>query len=662
MSQQRRSTAAESVLYLLFFVSGFAALVYQVLWLKELRLLFGSTAQAAGATLAVFFLGLAVGGAVGGRWAERTGRPLRAYALAEVGIALAAGLYFLLSWLYQLLYATFFGALLDSPWLALGLKAFLALLLLFPAAFFLGTTLPLMGQVIVRRRDTLGTRASWLYALNTVGAALGAFAAGFYLPALWGFTASYLLPVGLNLAVAAAAWALSRGEPQAAPAAGEPEPAGAATAAPVLRAAAIYGVAFFSGVTTLALEVLWTRMLSLVFQNSVYSFSAILVVFLVALALGSALAHARAHRRAGAGVLSLLLAAAGVAVFSVPFVFVDFTSGLRFLGTGQDWGGYVGTIFGTALVAMLLPGLLAGAVFPYCFKLAERMQRAPGLVLGRLAAVNTVGAIAGALAGGFLLLPALGLWKSMFVIAVLYLLIAALVLDALPSKALWPRIAQGVLVLSVPVVLGAYYLDYLTFPVTRARTDLREAVLEEWEGSLGTVAVIERGRTRRESGTLSMRLNNHYTLGTAASLQFERGQADLPMLLHPKPEEIFFLGMGTGVTASAALAFPVQKVVITELVPEVVKAARKYFRPYLGSLFEDGRVRIAAEDGRNYLRATPERFDVIVADLFLPWGAGTGGLYGREHFQTVRSRLAEGGVFAQWLPLYQLSPRDFSII
>lgn len=656
-----RSPAPRFILYSLFVLSGFAALVYEVLWLRELKLLFGSTAQAAGATLAVFFLGLAVGGLVGGRWAAGSARPLRLYAVAEAAVALAAALYFPISWLYQQLYSTFFGALLDAPLTALLLKIILALGLLFPAAFFLGTTLPLMGQAVVRSPEKLGRRGTWLYSLNILGAAAGVFVAGFYLPAWVGYTRSYLLAMTVTLVVAAVAWGLSRREPATGPAEPIRKPP-AVSREPALDLSALYAVAFLSGLLALALEVLWTRMLTQIFHNSVYSFSAILVVFLIALSLGSGLAHLLARRESGGPMLALLMAIAGVLVGLMPFIFFQVTDALRYVGTDAGWSAYVAEIFRTVAVAVLIPGIAVGAVFPFLFKLAEGVAAVPGRVLGRLAAFNTTGAIVGALVAGFLLLGTLGLWKSIQLTAALYVLGAVLVLDSVKQKPPWLRWAPLLLIVLVAGQIAAYYYGHLSLPLTRVRPGFGETLVAEWEGSQGTVAVVERGRTRTRPGTLVMKLNNHYTLGTSASIQFERGQADLPMLIHPRPEAVFFLGMGTGVTAAAALEFPIQKLVITELVPEVVEAARSHFRQFVGGLYEDGRVRIVTEDGRNYLQATPEGFDVIISDLFLPWAAGTSSLYSREHFETVRGRLRPGGLFAQWLPLYQLSDREFSII
>jgi spermidine synthase len=191
----------------------------------------------------------------------------------------------------------------------------------------------------------------------------------------------------------------------------------------------------------------------------------------------------------------------------------------------------------------------------------------------------------------------------------------------------------------------------------RLELERGERVLQLWEASHGTVAV-----TQTRHGRL-LRLNNSYSLGgTTDRIERERIQTLIPLLLHRDPRRVFFLGLGTGITAGEALRHPVERVVVCELVPEVVRAADEYFGEWTRGLTGDPRVEIRAEDGRQYLAASADRFDVIVSDLFVPWHAGTGLLYTAEHFRTVAARLRPGGVFAQWLPLFQLNQPDFEVI
>ena len=181
-------------------------------------------------------------------------------------------------------------------------------------------------------------------------------------------------------------------------------------------------------------------------------------------------------------------------------------------------------------------------------------------------------------------------------------------------------------------------------------------LIEAWEGRHGTVAVIENGPDR------FIKLDSHYSLGGIAAYDSEQGQARIPLFVVPPPASVFFLGMGTGITAGGALDFPVQSVVTCELVPEVVTAARRHFADHTNGLFTDPRSRIVVEDGRHFLAATGQSFDLIISDLFVPWHAGTGSLYTREHFGICRDRLASGGHFVLWVPVQLLSRAEFDIL
>ena len=177
------------------------------------------------------------------------------------------------------------------------------------------------------------------------------------------------------------------------------------------------------------------------------------------------------------------------------------------------------------------------------------------------------------------------------------------------------------------------------------------------EGSDATVAVV------RKKDVLRIKVNNFYALGNTNAAMNERMQAHLPLIIHPEPKRVFFLGLGTGITAGGALQIEeIEHVTVAELLPSVIDAARDFFGPWLNGLFDDDRVRIVAEDGRNFLTATRDTYDVIVADLFMPWRIGVGGLYTVEHYAASLEKLEPGGIYAQWLPLYQLTEEEFASI
>ncbi|WP_295882660.1 fused MFS/spermidine synthase [uncultured Thiohalocapsa sp.] len=670
MSQMRDIRRGAMVaVFGLFFLSGFSALVLQVVWMRELSLLFGATAQAAAATLAAFFLGLAAGSAYWGRHSRRIARPLRAYALLEVGVV-AAGLgYFLLAPAFTAQYGTLYSHVAEpAPGLLQAIKLLLALVLLSPAAFFMGGTLPVLSAWLVRHPAALGRLVPLLYGVNTAGAAIGALSAAFLLPPLLGYDGSYLLALTLAGGIALTAWWLSgRRSAQVLDPVQESAPRvtpGAVTEA-VLSQAWLRGLAFLSGFVALALEVLWTRMFAQVLQNSVYSYAVILVVFLLALAAGSFVAGWLArHRLPAPPTLVVLLCTAALFVALTPQLFFRLTDGLGYLGAGQDWGGYLRSLGWAAVVVLAGPTLVLGVVFPYLWRAAEVGARSPGEQVGGLLALNTLGAIAGSLAAGFLLLEWLGLWRSIQWLAGLYLAAPALLATraaAPPARVRGRRVQAPAPTMVLAPVLGFLLLlsalDAGRLPVVRTDPLRRaESLLEVREGGAGTVAVVRRGEH------LGIKVDNHYTLGSTRGHGLQQRQAHFPLLLHPAPKRVFFLGMGTGITAGAALAHPVEEVVVAELLGDVIELAARYFRPYANGLFEDPRVRLLAEDGRHHLSAAGATYDVIVGDLFVPWKRGNAALYSLEHFQHVAERLAPGGLFAQWVPLYQVTEQELGTI
>jgi len=675
--------------YVLVFFSGFASLIYQVLWMKQLGLLFGNTAHAASATLAAFFAGLAVGSWFWGRRCARSGNSLRTYALLEGGVAVTALLYFVILGCYYRIYPSVYQSV-DSEALLLMIKFTLALLLIFPPAFCMGGTIPVIGQYLIRRQSSFGSTSALLYCVNTLGAALGAGLAGFYLPLWLGFKATCFGAMLVTGSVAIVAFMLSRKtlpenddylekvvnsdaiqktrkgkkgkqfkkESSVRPV--ESKVAEQPQARPGGRLVATL-VCFLSGFGVLALEVIWTRMFAQVLENSVYTFAAILVIVLLCLAAGAFISSRLARMTLSPFyLLSLIVLTSGIAVAATPFVFMHLTNSLQILVSRGSWFDYIFLIFKNGFLTIGPPALVLGTVFPFLMKIEERYAITPGRSLGRLAAINTAGAILGSLACGFLFLELLGMWRTMQLIAVLYLLTALILPLAWDIKGVVLKVVAGLF-----LVLQFTALNPAQLPINSIDTmHQREEILETWEGSDCTVAVA------RDKFGLSIKINSHYGLGSTGAFMQQKFQADIPLMIKPLSESIFFLGMGTGITAGSALDSQfknTKRVVVCELVPEVITAARKYMTDVdgfdcTGGLFSDPRATVMAEDGRHYLMASKERFDLINADLFVPFRSGAGSLYTKEHFQAVKERLNPGGLFVQWLPLYQVTENEFSII
>lgn len=640
--------------------------------MKQLGLLFGNTSYATATTLSAFFLGLAAGGWFWGRRAARMANPLRGYAWLEVGVLVTAGLYFGLLPTYHAVYPHLFRATGASSGIAVAVKFGLALLVVFPPAFFMGGTIPLMGQHLIRDARRFGTTGALLYGVNTLGAAVGAYLAGFHLPLWLGYRGTCGVAMGVTLAVAAAAWWLSRGQGvvsadglvRMCP---RERAHGAARNTPDLPHYLILVVCFLSGFGVLGLEVLWTRMFAQVLANSVYTFSAVLVTILLCLAVGAGIAGvlARLPIRPGTTLL-VLLAAGAVAAGAAPFVFMRLTDGMRTVGASTGWAGYILDVFRTAALVLGPPGCLLGTVFPYLLKTSESRVASPGSMLGNLSAINTLGGIAGSVVAGFVVLDWLGLWSGLRAYALLYLL-PALALPVVVRHAgpVWR--AAMIVAVSGALTLSLWRLNPsgLDRVVVNASGDGEELVAV-FEGSGGTVAVTRTPMAHLppEHYPLSIKLNNNYPLGSDLAAESQQAQTAIPLLIRPETASVYFLGMGTGITADAALApmFAVRRTVTCEMSPEVVAAVRKHFRGTLHALLDDPRSQIVIDDARHHLACMREAFDLINGDLFNPYRSGAGSLYTVEHFRTVKRRLAPHGLFVQWLPLFQLTSEEFGII
>lgn len=657
------------MVWLMTGLSGFACLVYQILWMRHTSLLLGSTSQATALTLAVFFGGLSLGGWYWGKRCQKISSPLRTYAWLELGIA-AAGIVILIAPLVVPQMYPLLDSKGGSGFALAAFKVFAALLLVFPAAFLMGGTLPMLGQAVIRTRESFGATTARLYAVNTLGAAAGAFATAFVLIWWLGLRLTCVTAMVASVVAALVAFQLSRRASfQAATdiALGKDAPGDAPARRAKLRPAGkpllsrplIAVFAFISGFNLLALEVVWTRMLAQVHENSVYSFATVLIVVLVCLSLGAGIASRLARSGwAAPKIILWLFALGGIALALTPLISTGLTHGMSMLKTDFSFAGYALRLFGTGFAAIGPACLPLGAVFPFLMKSEEGFITHAGKSIGTLSAINTIGAILGSLTAGFLLLEWLGLWHTIQLFSAIYLLVAMLTPAAGNLAA---RIVSGVMLALLLTALNPARL------AETAGADSAEKVVERWEGSDCTVTVVGVPGER-----LSIKVNANYSLGSTDGYGPQIFQARIPLLAYPATDSVFFLGMGTGITAGEALNRDdfkhVQKVVVCELSANVVAASTKYFTAgadgfdLCNGLYKDSRAEILIADGRNHLLASRERYAMINADLFLPYGRGTGSLYSREHFQIVRERLKPGGVFVQWLPLYQMTEREFGII
>jgi len=615
--------------------------MYETVWMRWFRLLFGSTSYAASVTLCAYFAGLAIGAAWLGRAAGRSPRPLRLYAGVELGIAATALIVPLAIAAYGGVYPALYASLADAPALFVAVKLALALAAMLPCAICIGGALPPLAAAALGREGDLGREGSALYAANVLGGVVGAAAGGLLLPEWLGVNGTYAVGVGFSLCVAAlAAWAGS--DPKPAP---PLEPSReAAESAP---SAALW-VAAVSGFGLLAFEVLLVHALGRFFSHSAYSFGLVLVAVLSCLTLGAALVSRLSRRFPVRSLLRGALLLEAALLLALPWAVIELR---EVLGSRGQIVGFAASPLVRAVLAvgaLGVPALLVAAlVFPLTFRLASGGPAGPRL--GGLLAVNTLGGIAGSLAASFVLLEAVGLWGSFALLGLAYAAVAPALADDARGRAKFALAAAALAGTVALLPLNPWRLPAQTLKGG-------ERLLAHAEGAFGLVAAIEM------DGGRFIAVDEHYRFGdTRISGSYERS-VRLPLLLHPDPKRVAVIGSATGGLAASTVEHAVEEIVLVEMVPEVHHLAATWFAEHNRAVHRDPRTRLVTEDGRNHLRATRDRYDVIVEDLYVPHRPSAAAMYSRDHYRDAFERLGENGVFCQWLPLYQLSGTQLSII
>ncbi len=674
-----------AAIYAIFFVSGATSLIYQVVWGRQFGLVFGITTYAIATVLAAFFAGLALGSFIAGRFIDRTRyHPLAVYGvmcgIVGVYVLLLPGMLRIVEAAYPSVYEG-----IGESFALFTLFRFLAsfVLLLIPTTL-MGATLPVMSKLMVDREDVLGLSVGRLYAINTFGAVAGTMAAGFVLiPTAGVFTSTLVAALG-DLSLAAVSLLLSR-HPVFAPSRelAAVAPAADAGPAPLTRAdRIILALSFMSGVTLLALEVVWMRSLVLVLGSTTYAFSTMLTAVLIGLALGAAVfaPFADPARNRGAIVAMLfftagLCAALGPAVINaLPFVFLrlfDWTFGV--------WWLLIGTQFVVCFMVVFVPTFLSGASFPILVRMYSRGVSQVGRTVADVYAIDTFGGIVGSLLGGFVLVKWLGLQPSLTAVSLVLMGVGGCLAMALAKP--WGRslrigVAAAMAAATIALVFahprfdtkllfggwgpyaGGYFVSRAAGSTVDTTDRYMQRLLYHREGVTASVDVLESGWGQRILSINAKPVATTYLYDMRALKML----GHLPVLLHPEPRDVLIIGLGAGVSGGIIASYPaVENVTIVELCAEVPGAAAK-FADWNYQVLDNPKVKIVIHDGANYVKAVRRQYDVISADPIHPFVSGAGTLYSREHWERSKERLREGGILAQWLPLYQLSPRDFATI
>ena len=650
----------------LFFFSGACGLVYQIVWVRMLTHVFGTTATAVGVVLAAFMSGLALGSWLLGRAADRNPNPLRLYAILEVGIGLAAlAAHFLLARITPV-YLALYEISGHSEATLTAARFILAFGLVMLPTFLMGATLPVLARFIVRRLAAVGADLSMLYAINTIGAVAGVLACGFYLIGTFGIHITVYIAVVGNLGLGLIAWAVSNrvtSAPAAAVSRTDARPAleGSVGGALSNRTYALLLFALgVSGLTSFAYEIYWTRSLVFVLGNSTYALTTMLTAFIAGIALGGYLARLVVDRVADRvalfGWIQVLIAVSSAVALPVLFVFLEPQAIREFLGkTTGEVGGLALARFGIALLVMLVPATFIGATFPLVARIGVVNLRYTGQRVGLIYASNTLGNVAGALLPGFLLLNWLGIQRGILLMAALNACIGFAFLASRMIGIRYLRWAVPAAAVGVLLVLARVPLDF-QFPTENERPTDR--VLFYRDGPSATSKVTFDPHT----GQKVMAIDGIVIGGNTHTEYKQLLLAHLPKLLRDDVSTELSIGLGSGMLVGESIRHDrVQAITCVEIEPGVLAGAA-FFARENHRVLSNPRVRVVIDDIANYLRTTSERYRVISADEKTALDYASNGFsYSREYYGLLRRRLAPGGILIQWVPT-NLPPPQYTMV
>lgn len=657
---------------MLLFGSGLCALIYQVAWLRELRLVFGASTPASAAVLAVFMGGLGLGSLLLGGRADRTPRPLALYAKLELGIALAAALTPLLLWVARAAYIAIGGTTHIGMGFGTVLRLLLAAVVLLPPTLLMGGTLPAAARAAMSDDDAGRRSTALLYGANTLGAVVGAGLSTFLLLEVFGTRLTLWLGCAVNALVAMTARAVDRGLPALSVA--SPDDGHASSGdiqhAPIARfvlvAAGLVGLVF------LQLELVWYRMLSPLLGGSTYTFGLILAVALFGIGVGGLLYNLRGKSRRPTLVGFASTCALEALFVAIPLALGDRVALLALFLRPMGAAGLAGhALAWTAVTALVVlpPALVAGYQFPLLIGLLGEGRGAIGRHVGLAYASNTVGSIIGSLSSGFVLLPALGAVRTWALAAWTLVAIAIAALELSREKRLLaPGGLAPAFVVSVVAVLlltsdgptavwrhspiGTGRVDH----VTQYRT---KNELEAWmRGQRLSVSWEAEGR--ESSVALAGLVDNAFLVngkadGSAVSDATTQVMSGLiGAVVQREVKRALVIGLGTGSTAGWLAKMPeIEAVDVVEIEPAIVDVARE-LSIVNEAVLDNPKVHIQIADAREVLLTTPHHYDLIFSEPSNPYRAGIASLFTEEFYAAAKQRLRPGGAFLQWMQGYEI--------
>jgi len=688
-THERGTPSFAGVVLSLFFVSGALGLIYEVVWLRMLILIFGSTHFAVSTVLTAFMGGLALGAFVLGRKIDTRWDPVTVYGILEIGIGIYAltvpYLFKLLIPLSQVLWTQFSPSFYVFSLLRF---LFVGAALLLPCAF-MGGTLPVLSRFISRRGDEIGLSVGMLYGVNTFGAVVGAAVTGFALVPGLGVQRTIYLAAALNVILGAAALSVARRGASASRPQGSPTSSESRTPLPASLKLILFIFAC-SGFIAMVYEISWTRVLALVIGSSVYAFTVMLTTFLIGLAVGASLMSRVADRlgaKWGEEGIAAIMAGTGITAFGTLLLFhrLPYAFSVAFhrihggAGASREQILLFALEFAMAAAVMLPPTILLGGMFPLVVRICGEALPLVGRTVGTAYTANTVGTIFGSALAGFAILPLAGIQGSIL-LAILANLLLAAVLLASKQRAMRRQGSRGsIRLVAAGLSLAAGVALWLLCPSWNAllmnsgvyqyaadmsASDLTsEGFYDYTQGDFEllfyregvTAAVMVAGEKHTKDIWLSV--NGKIDASSFGDLQTQLLSGHLPLLFADRHDDVVVIGYASGITVGAVTQHDIKSLTAVEIEPAILEASEK-FKEYNHDPLSNPRVRVVTGDGRNFLLVTPDRYDVIISEPSNPWMTVASNLFTREFFELGRQRLRPGGVFAQWLQLYGMQPSD----
>ena len=656
---------SELIALVCFVLSGFAALVYEISWIRKASVIVGGTTYAVSTVLAVFFGGLAIGSHLFGKRTKNQASPIKLYGKLEIAVGILCIVSVFLLPLVDSIYTSLYDSIRGSLMTSLVVRAGLVSICLLPPTILMGATLPLFCRQFVRHQHGVLNSVSWLYAFNTLGATLGAAICGFVLLPTIGINTSIFLAGSINVIIGISVLSLKLPDPVTA----DKEEAiedESALGSVSEKAKAMGWVFALSGFAALGNEVVWTRFLTLLIDNNVYTYTLTLTVILLGIALGSLFStRLKSDFKRNTflfGVLQILSGLVTFAIIMAPaeVVWINF---MESVGTGR----LSQQLLLIGLI-MLIPSILAGMAFPLGIRLANSSASGIGADVGRLSALNTLGGIIGSLLIGFLILPRLGLENAVAFTSVCSVCAGFLVWMKLEHGRLLENRVSWILIVALAFVGVRMSSNSMFIQRTRVPFDMLSqgrkiptldgTNLALIEGVNSFITVVENNEV------FELHIDKQWQGNSKRTQQFMAGH--IPSLVHGDPKSVCVVGLGTGQTAQRFLMHDIDELHLVEIEAELEPLLIRFFN---GDWLTEGSparqntdIEMIVEDGRNYLTHTESKYDVISIEVGQVFRPGVTSFYTHEFYQGARQRLNEGGVLSQFVPLEFLAVSEFQSV